>query len=162
MRKFSILLLTLPLLAGCTAAPSATDLGDDCAGVSVFVNFSGEGQNIAKCVTFSGETELTKTILEAASVITEGTLTYGDQVVCRVNGVPSVEVPLEVEGNDPHLETCQDMPPAFAYWALWVKKSGSSDWEYATEGVGSLQLSAGDSVGLAFSLAGQTPTPEGE
>lgn len=162
MRKFSILLLTLPLIAGCTAAPSATDLAEDCAGVRVFVNFSGEGQNIAKCVTFSSESELTKTILQAASVVTEGTVTYGDQVVCRVNNVPSAEVPLEVEGNDPHLETCQDMPPAFAYWALWVKKSGSPDWEYATEGVGSLQLSAGDSVGLAFSLAGQTPTPEGE
>jgi len=104
MRKFLVLLLATPLIAGCTSAPSATDLGSDCAGVSVFVNFSGEGQNIAKCVT----------------------------------------------------------PPAFAYWALWVKKSGSSEWEYATEGVGSLQLSAGDSVGLAFSLAGQTPTPEGK
>jgi hypothetical protein len=162
MRKFLVLLLALPLIAGCTSAPSATDLGSDCAGVSVFVNFSGEGQNIAKCVTFSGESELTKTILEAASVITEGTATYGDQVVCRVNNVPSADEPLEVEGNDPHLETCQDMPPAFAYWALWVKKSGSSEWEYATEGVGSLQLSAGDSVGLAFSLAGQTPNPEGK
>jgi hypothetical protein len=162
MRKFLVLLLALPLIAGCTSAPLATDLSSDCAGVSVFVNFSGESQNIAKCVTFSGESELTKTILEAASVITEGTATYGDQVVCRVNNVPSADEPLEVEGNDPHLETCQDMPPAFAYWALWVKKSGSSEWEYATEGVGSLQLSAGDSVGLAFSLAGQTPTPEGK
>ncbi len=162
MRKFFSLLLALPLMAGCTTAPSATELGSECEGVKVFVNFSGEGQNIAKCVTFSGETEITKTVLEAASVITEGTATYGDQVVCRVNNVPSAEVALEVEGNDPHLETCQDMPPAFAYWALWVKKSGSSDWEYATEGVGSLELSAGDSVGLAFSLAGQTPTPEGK
>lgn len=162
MRKFFSLLLALPLMAGCTSAPSATELGSECEGVSVFVNFSGEGQNISKCVTFSGDTELTKTILEAASVKTEGTTTYGDQVVCRVNNVPSADVPLEVEGNDPHLETCEDMPPAFAYWALWVKKSGSSEWEYATEGVGSLQLSAGDSVGLAFSLAGQTPTPEGE
>jgi hypothetical protein len=162
MRKFFSLLLLLPLMAGCTNAPSATDLGSECEGVKVFVNFSGEGQNIAKCVTFSGDTELTKTILEAASVITEGTATYGDQVVCRVNNVPAADVALEVEGNAPHLETCQDMPPAFAYWALWVKKSGSSEWGYATEGVGSLQLSAGDSVGLAFSLAGQTPTPEGE
>jgi hypothetical protein len=162
MRKFPTLLLSLPLLAGCSAAPAATELGADCQGVSVFVNFSGQDQNIAKCVTFAGDSEITKTILEAASVVTEGTVTYGDQVVCRVNNVPSANVPLEVEGNDPHLETCQDMPPAFAYWALWVKKSGSSEWEYATEGVGSLQLSPGDSVGLAFSLAGQTPTPEGK
>lgn len=160
--KFVFPVLVLSLLAGCSAPEPVTELSGPCDGVAVLVNFSGQGENITKCVGVQGESALTADLLEAAGVSTEGTAAYGDQVVCRVNGVPSETEALVVEGNDPYFESCQEMPPGFAYWALWLKKSGNSDWEYASEGVNSLMLNPGDSVGLAFSLAGATPTPDSE
>jgi hypothetical protein len=54
------------------------------------------------------------------------------------------------------------MAPAFAYWALWVKQGELADWAYAQEGVGTLELVAGDTIGLAFSTGGETPVPETE
>ena len=84
-----------------------------------------------------------------AGVSIAGTEAYGDAVVCRVNGKPSRTEPIVVEGEDPQLESCDEFPPAFAYWALWVKESGSSEWDYAMEGVSSLQLSKGLAVGLS-------------
>jgi hypothetical protein len=51
------------------------------------------------------------------------------------------------------------MPPEFAYWALWVKGSDESAWEYAVEGAKTLKLARGQSVGLAFASGDQAPTP---
>lgn len=161
MRKLAVLGLVLPILAGCSSPMEVTEFQEDCDGVGVFVNFSGQAENLAKCVTLNSDSAITSDVFAAAEVLTEGTATYGDQIVCRVNNVPPADTEIEVEGNPPHLETCADMPPAFAYWALWIKRSGSENWEYATEGISSLQVSRGDKVGVAFSLAGQTPTPEG-
>jgi hypothetical protein len=76
-----------------------------------------------------------------------------------VNGLPSESEPFEVEGEDPYLETCADMPPAFGYWALWVKDSGQSEWAYAEEGIATLAVTPGMTVGLVFSTAGETPVP---
>lgn len=159
MRRVFTISATLVLLAGCSTT-SVTPLTGDCDGVAVVVNYSGEATNLASCVSLSSNQLLAKEALLAAGVEVEGTTTYGDQVVCRVNGIPSATEPIEVEGNEPHLETCSDMPPSFAYWALWIKKSGEKEWEYASEGISSLQLNRGDSVGLAFSLGGLAPTPE--
>ena len=83
----------------------------------------------------------------------------GVAVVCRVNNVPSKDSELLVEGEDPYLETCEEMPAAFAYWGLWVKESPQAEWGYAMEGISSLQLTKVQSVGLAFSIGGQAPTP---
>ena len=98
-------------------------------------------------------------VLRFAGITTEGTDTYGDQVVCRVNGLPSEDEAFVVEEEGPHLESCVDMPPAFAYWALWVKSDGDAEWSYAEEGVATLPLEPGMSVGLAFSTGGETPVP---
>lgn len=159
MRRVFTISATLVLLAGCSTT-SVTPLTGDCDGVAVVVNYSGEATNLASCVSLSSNQVIAKEALLAAGVEVEGTTTYGDQVVCRVNGIPSATEPIEVEGNEPHLETCSDMPPSFAYWALWIKKSGENEWEYASEGISSLQLNRGDSVGLAFSLGGLAPNPE--
>jgi len=161
MHRFFAVTASLVFLSGCSTT-SAAPLEGDCPGVSVIVNYSGEATNVASCVSISSGQVLAKEALLAAGIEVEGTATYGDQVVCRVNGIPSATKPIEVEGNAPHLETCSDMPPSFAYWALWIKKSGNKDWEYAAEGISSLQLNRGDSVGLAFSLGGLAPNPETE
>ncbi len=141
---------SLLVLAGCAASPAeAFPLGDPgaCEGVTVI------------CVEFSDPSAVATDVLRFAGTTTEGTDTYGDQVVCRVNGLPSEDEAFVVEGEDPHLESCADMPPAFAYWALWVKSDGDAEWSYAEEGVATLPLEPGMTVGLAFSTAGETAVP---
>lgn len=147
-------------LAGCSSTDEAGFQTDgSCDGVVVEVNFGELGERIEECVALNGTTEVAKDLLSQAGVSVEGTKEYGDAVVCRVNGLPSATEPLEIEGQEPHLETCEEFPPAFAYWALWVKNTPDAEWEYAMEGVGTLQLGKGQSVGLVFSTNGETPTP---
>ena len=131
-----------------------------CDGVQVEVNFGTlDADQISTCVAIDGDELLAQDALSAAGVQIEGTITYPDQIVCRVNSLPSATEPIEIAGQEPHLETCADMPPEFAYWALWVKNGDDSQWEYATEGEKTLKLKSGQSVGLAFASGDQAPTP---
>ena len=157
--SYALLLAAALTLSGCST--STTDFASDgsCDGVAVEINFSGEAENIERCVVLNGNSETAKNILASAGISVEGTKAFGDAVVCRVNNVPSADEELKIEGEDPYLETCEDMPAAFAYWALWVKESDGAEWGYAMEGISSLQLTKGQSVGLAFSLGGEAPTP---
>ena len=157
--SYALLLVAALTLSGCST--STTDFASDgsCDGVAVEINFSGEAENIERCVVLNGNSETAKNVLASAGISVEGTKAFGDAVVCRVNNVPSAEEELIIEGEDPYLETCEDMPAAFAYWALWVKESDGAEWGYAMEGISSLQLTKGQSVGLAFSLGGEAPTP---
>jgi len=154
---------SLLFLAGCAASPAeAFTLGDPgaCEGVTVMVNYGIlSSDRDLTCVEFSDPSAVATDVLRFAGITTEGTDTYGDQVVCRVNGLPSEDEAFVVEGEDPHLESCADMPPAFAYWALWIKSDGDAEWSYAEEGVATLPLEPGMSVGLAFSTGGETPVP---
>ena len=139
---------------------SAGDL-DNCEGVVVNVNFGILSNDpIAECVEFETETALAKDVLSFAGVETEGTEAYGDMVVCRVNSLPSDTEEILVEGEDPHLETCAEMPPAFAFWALWHKGEGAAEWEYAMEGMGTLMVAPGESLGLGFSSGTDVVTPD--
>ena len=134
---------------------------DSCDGVLVSVNFGIlSDDSIAECVEFESETALAKDVLSFAGVETEGTEAYGDMVVCRVNSLPSDTEEIVVEGEDPHLETCVEMPPAFAYWALWHKSDGAAEWDYAMEGVGTLMVAPGESLGLGFSTGTEIVTPD--
>ena len=155
-----ILSLSALLVAGCTSTDTNGYSSDgSCDGVVVEVNFGELGEQIQTCVTINGTTEVAKDILGQAGVSIEGTKAYGDAVVCRVNGIPSATEALIVEGEEPHLESCEEFPPAFAYWALWVKESDDAPWDYAMEGVSSLQLGKGQSIGLALTLGGNVVTP---
>jgi hypothetical protein len=145
-------------LSGCSTAEEA--VSGACEGVAVEVNFGTLGaEQISTCITIDGEEILAIDALSRAGVVLEGTVTYPDQIVCRVNLLPSATEPIEIAGQEPHLETCADMPPEFAYWALWVKTSDESSWEYAVEGAKTLKLRNGQSVGLAFASGDQAPTP---
>lgn len=160
--RLPLMLLAVSALAlsGCSAADdTGFSAGGDCDGVVVEVNFAGQGETVKACVAINGTSEVAKDVLGQAGVSIEGTKAYGDAVVCRVNGVPSATEALVVEGEEPHLESCEEFPPAFAYWALWVKDSDDAEWDYATEGVSSLQLSSGQSIGLALTLGGATILP---
>ena len=158
---FSALIITA--VSGCSTPPAgALTLGDvdDCSGVTVVVDYGLLAPDSdAVCVELSESEALAKDVLSFAGLATEGTGTYGDQFVCRVNGLPSESEPFVVEGEEPHQETCADTPPAFAYWALWFKDSAVNDWDYAQEGVGTLVVTPGNQLGLVFSTGGETPTP---
>lgn len=149
-------------LGGCATSPAgALTLGDldDCSGVTLVVDYGLLASEAdAACVEFGASEALAKEVL-SFGLDTEGTGTYGDAIVCRVNGLPSESEPFVVEGEAPHAETCADMPPAFGYWALWIKDTPTSEWAPAQEGVGTLQLTTGNQVGLVFSTGGDTPTP---
>ncbi len=134
---------------------------DNCNGVIVQVNFGIlSDDRISECVEFESDTALAADVLAFAGVDTEGTEAYGDMVVCRVNSLPSESEEIVVEGEDPHLETCVEMPPAFAYWALWHKSEGAAEWDYAMEGVGTLMVAPGESLGLGFSSGTDVVTPD--
>jgi len=87
--------------------------------------------------------------LKAAKVATQGSGDYGDQVVCRVDNHPTVAE-----------ESCAKLPSA-AYWALWVKSSPDAKWAYAQEGVATLKLTPGESVGLVYTHGTDSTPPQG-
>ena len=142
--------------SGATPEPAETTPGG-CAQVAVVVDFGPlDEPAIADCVAAGPASD----ILGEAGITTEGTVDYGDQVVCRVNGQPSADAEVTIEGQAPFIETCQTLS-ALAYWALWVKKSPDAEWEYAQEGVTTLQLTDGQSVGLVYTPGTETVPPQG-
>lgn len=161
---FAISAVALALtMSGCAPAPAPgpTATCSPSTGVSVVVNFSGffGASDIAACAPLADGAETVADALSAVGITTEGTVKYGDQVVCRVNSLPAADKPFIVPGHDPYTESCKDMAPEYAYWALWVK-SGSGAWDYAAEGVATQKVAPGDSIGLVFTTGGSTPTPQ--
>lgn len=157
------ILLALPLLgltlAGC-AAPVAEPTPDETVAcdVHVVVDFGVlDDASIDSCA----EAGPAQDVLADAGVATEGTVEYGDQIVCRVNNRPAADETVTVDGEEPFTETCTSMPVATAYWALWVKNSSDGEWEYAQEGVGTLELEAGQSVGLVYTAGLESVPPAG-
>lgn len=93
-----------------------------------------------------------------AGVTTEGTTEYPDQIVCRVDGVPAEATDLVATDGTVVNETCESMPPAHAYWSLWIKPA-AGEWGYAEEGLSTLKLEPGDSIELLFQLNGEPAAP---
>ena len=155
------LLLTLAACSSsATSEPSAASDGA-CAGVTVVVDASAfeDADEISQsqCIE-TDEAIAASDALAEAGVTTEGTTEYGDQVVCRVDGLPAEDVALTAEDGSEHFETCESMPAAFAYWSLWVQPDGG-EWEYAQEGLSTLQLEPGESIALLFTFNGEPAEP---
>jgi len=145
--------------AGAPAAATEGACAADAKGVTVVVDSSALDQKPAQ--TWCASTDTAITAAEAfgdASVKIEGTEQYGDQVACRVNGVPAADTAIKAEDGSDYFETCKGMPAGFAYWSLWVKPAGGN-WDYAQEGASTQQLQPGDSVQFLFSLNGQPTAP---
>ena len=132
--------------------------GDD-SGVTVAVDASAleDGESQEWCIGTDEPLAATEA-LALVDVQTEGTDEYGDQVVCRVNGLPAEDAALPAEDGSDYFETCESMPAAFAYWSVWVKPA-DGEWAYAQEGLSTLQLEPGESVGLLFTLNGEPAAP---
>ncbi len=161
----ALVVLAVFALAGCapaaptpSASPTAENSSSDgCAQVTVVVDFGPlDEPSVAACA----EAGVAKQILADAGVTTEGTADYGDQVVCRVNERPSASETVTIEGQAPFIESCLTLNAA-AYWALWVKPTADAEWEYAQEGVSTLALTDGQSVGLVYTPGTESTPPEG-
>ena len=162
------LLLTL---AACSSAPasdtaepsaSASASGEgSCAGVTVIVDASAfeEADDISQSQCIETDEKIAASdALDEAGITAEGTTEYGDQALCRVDGLPAADAALTAEDGSEYFESCEKMAPAFAYWALWVQPSGG-EWDYASEGLSTLQLEPGDSLALLFTLNGEPSAP---
>lgn len=163
--------LTALALAGCTGqpapSPSATDAAatepatGTCGGITVVVDTGdlelADDASIDSCVV-TEDPMIAADALARAGVETEGTAQYGDQVVCRVNGVPQQDLAIPAADGSEYYESCESMPAAFAYWALWHKPAGG-EWGYAQEGLSTLELQPGDSVELLFTLNDEPAAP---
>lgn len=143
--------------ASATTAPA----GDDCAGISVIVDTgdleTAEDASVSACVEADGPV-IAADALRTAGVETEGTAQYGDQVVCRVNGVPQQDLAIPAADGTEYHESCESMPAAFAYWAIWQKPAGG-EWGYAQEGLSTLELQPGDAIELLFTLNDEPAAP---
>jgi hypothetical protein len=150
------------VLSGCSETGDSAVNGEstsDCAGVSIVIDYGPNGPT-GETYCVEGTGGVAADVVASVGVTTEGTAAYGDLVVCRVNNYPPADAPISVAGEDPYTETCEEMPPAFAYWALWIKRAGATEWGYAEEGVGTLEVSPGDALGFVFSTGSDTPTPD--
>lgn len=156
-----VLPIALVALAGCATGtapgePSPTGTAEGpCTEVAVVVEFGPlDAEPIQECAAAGTALD----VLAEAGIETQGTADYGDQVVCRVDGRPGVDETVTVEGEEPFTEPCTSMPSASAYWALWVKPAPDAEWEYAQEGIGTLELDPGQAIGLVYT-AGDDSTP---
>ncbi|MFK4837650.1 hypothetical protein ACI3KY_18125 [Microbacterium sp. ZW T2_14] len=131
----------------------------DDAGITVAVDASAleDGDSKQWCIG-TEEPLAAADALTLVNVTTEGTDEYGDEVVCRVNGVPAEDVAIPAADGSEYFETCESMPAAFAYWSLWVK-AAEGEWAYAEEGLSTLQLEPGESLELLFTLNGEPAAP---
>ncbi|MRG59835.1 hypothetical protein GE115_08135 [Agromyces sp. CFH 90414] len=149
-----------------TAAPDDAAAGagaaDDCAGVAVIVDTgdldAASAAEVEACIEADGPV-IAADVLAEAGVETEGTVEWGDQVVCRVNGEPAESTTIVAADGTEYHETCESMPAAFAYWALWHRPVGG-EWGYAQEGLATLELQPGDAIELLFTLNDAPASPD--
>jgi hypothetical protein len=159
----TLLALATVALGGCAAAepasppPASSDNSSACEQVTVIVDY---GPLDEPALTACSEAGIASDVLADAGVTTAGTVDYGDQVVCRVNDLPSPDAEVTIDGEQPFVETCQTLS-AIAYWALWVRSSADAEWEYAQDGVTALDLADGQSVGLVYTPAAESTPPQG-
>jgi hypothetical protein len=127
----------------------------DCVTLHIDYGPLSDSQATAECLPVSGETNALDFLADAGFQI-EGTQKYGNAVVCRVNNLPDVAA-----------ESCQEMPPAEAYWAVLVKEheiipipfNTAGEWGWAQTGINEVYLNPGDAIGLVFADDGEVRFP---
>ncbi|MGZ0712884.1 hypothetical protein ACWPKO_31535 (plasmid) [Coraliomargarita sp. W4R53] len=159
------LLLTLAACSSTAGAPTTptndASASGECAGVTVVVELPEIDVTNSPAGSTCVETDApiaASDALAQAGLSTEGTTEFGDQVVCRVNGVPAADFALPADDGSEYFEECASMPAAFAYWSMWVQPEGG-EWGYAQEGLETLELQPGESFELLFTLNGEPAEP---
>lgn len=137
-------LLLLPMAAApspASAAPGRCDAGQ---GVTVVVDYGPLGGTDLFCDPQGGG-KTASALMKAAGVDFE--YVSGQPFVCRIEGLPG-----------PDRESCSRTPPADAYWGLFWS-DGAPRWTYSSQGVSSLRVPKGGSVGWRFQDGGARENP---
>lgn len=157
MNKGLVAGLSLSALVGGAWLAGSLALPSDTSCVTVYVDYGvlTDSKPTTQCIDTTKKIGALD-VLEKAGVTVEGTGKYGAQVACRVNGLPSATKPIGIEGHDDYVESCAEMPAAFAYWAVLVKRHApganvlEANWGWAQTGIDQVVLEPGDAVGLVF------------
>ncbi len=151
----SRVLLSILVLLGVGGVISvATDSSKECIGLYVDYSVLGE-PTIDKCIPWSDEVKALD-FLKNNGFKVEGTVKYGDAILCRLNGLPAYKD-----------ESCQEMPSEKAYWAILEKRKQTipnpfdlnGKYSWAQVGVNELALNPGDSLALVFADNGNIKFP---
>jgi hypothetical protein len=121
--------------------------------INLYVDYGSlsKQNKVSKCIEQDNINALD--FIKQSGYTTEGTIKYGDAVLCRLNNLPSNKE-----------ESCSEMPPENAYWAVIIKKKQTlliprNEWGWAEKAINETYLSAGDSIGLVFSTNGDLRWP---
>jgi hypothetical protein len=149
-RRAAALLATLVGVVGTSALTGATAHAAPgrCApgtGVTVVVDFGGLGGGVPIGCDPSGGGDAASQVIPRAGFA----LAYaaGQPFVCRVDGKPGTAQ-----------ESCARTPPADAYWGVFWS-DGDSGWVYSSQGVASLKVPEGGSIGLRWQDGGGRDLP---
>jgi hypothetical protein len=153
MKKTAAVILSVGLVLG--GVYVLQNQNADC--VTLYVDYGplGSGTQSTLCIPVSGKTNALDLLADAGLTI-EGTREYGNAVVCRINNLP-----------DSVVESCEEMPPAEAYWAVLVKEheilpipfNTAGEWGWAQTGINEVYLEPGDAIGLVFANDGEVRFP---
>jgi hypothetical protein len=146
--KYISIFISAGLVLGGIGFAIVAQPNKECVNVYVDYGVLDSKAKSSKCIPVNGEASGLKLLTDADLAI-EGTGKYGLQVVCRVNSLPSATSPIGIKEHENYVETCAEMPAAFAYWAVIVKQ-GVLPWGWASTGIEEVTLKAGDSLGLVF------------
>lgn len=141
--------LVTPLVAVLTLATAGIVWHNASANcVELYIDYGplNNGAIIEDCIPVNGSINALD-LLENSGFSTEGTVEYGEAVLCRLNNLPDITT-----------ESCESMPPAESYWAVLVKEHQlvpipfgiTGAWGWAQTGINDVYLDAGDSLGLVF------------
>lgn len=133
-----VALTSVAATLGLGAAPAAATCAT-ASGVSVLVDFDGLGGGLETSCVSNGGGQSAAELSEVEHDLTRVTQFPG--AVCRVDGLPA-----DVD--------CSRMPPSDAFWGLFWS-DGSGGWVFSSEGVDSLDVPAGGSVGWAWQTGGE-------
>ncbi|WP_143055031.1 hypothetical protein [Nocardioides luteus] len=130
--------MALAILAGATApvvAPASASAAEACDGVTVVVEPNALGGEPEVTCVRPDEGDTGADLFEKAG----HPLTYVTSmpsVVCRIDGRPKTA-------------GCAQMPPADAYWSLWVTDD-SGAWSYASRNVTEISVTSGQGVAFTW------------
>lgn len=139
VRLLAVALTSVAATVGLGAAPATAATCATASGVSVVVDFEGLGNGLDTSCVPDGGGQSAAELSEVHHDLTRVTQFPG--AVCRVDGLPA-----DVD--------CSRMPPADAFWGLFWS-DGSGGWVFSSEGVDSLDVPAGGSVGWAWQTGGE-------
>lgn len=139
-------LLTAMLAALVWVPAPAVAAGSFCEdqGVNVVVDFKDLGGGVQQACVEDGAGKMASEVFaDAGFELTPVGAFPG--AACRVDGKPADAA-------------CADMPPANAYWGLYVGAKGK--WGYAPKGANELAMADGDYVGFAWQTSKTSSPPE--